>query len=369
MKRLLPLVLCALFALDAGARTFYVDASRPNNGGNGRSAATAKKTIQAAINLAKKGDTVLVLPGTYSPIRTNGKKIVVKSVRGRARTTVVRPKTPTVVSGVGAAHVVLAQMGKPHKEYYIPTSGIYRGVRRSHTVFSDSKASTVAGFTLDGRNWEAATIGASAGKLKSCEVTRIGGPCVSSDYDSSWAIRWSTVVGCAFTQCIIYSDAMFANCRLNRCIVRNNTLWEADLAYNTTFANTLVVLNDCDFGWSVGSCNKFLNCTIADNAMEFKVAFAPHKSRFVNCILRNNYRYLSRYAGALIRSYSRHSFVRTAKTNRNPKFASGYKLAPGSYCIDTGKLTKKERKLVGKKDLAGKKRIQGKAIDRGCYEY
>ena len=60
-------------------------------------------------------------------------------------------------------------------------------------------------------------------------------------------------------------------------------------------------------------------------------------------------------------------------TNRNPKFANAakgnYKLKKGSSCIDKGKLTKAQKKLVGTKDLAGKKRIQGKAIDRGCYEY
>ncbi len=36
---------------------------------------------------------------------------------------------------------------------------------------------------------------------------------------------------------------------------------------------------------------------------------------------------------------------------------------------DKGKLTKAQKKLVGSKDLAGRKRIRGKAIDRGCYEY
>ena len=39
------------------------------------------------------------------------------------------------------------------------------------------------------------------------------------------------------------------------------------------------------------------------------------------------------------------------------------------FCINSGKLTKAQKKLVGTKDLAGRKRIRGKAIDRGCYEY
>ena len=46
-----------------------------------------------------------------------------------------------------------------------------------------------------------------------------------------------------------------------------------------------------------------------------------------------------------------------------------YRLRAGSSCINKGKLTKTQKELVGTKDLAGRKRIRGKAIDRGCYEY
>ena len=66
-------------------------------------------------------------------------------------------------------------------------------------------------------------------------------------------------------------------------------------------------------------------------------------------------------------------YKNTDTTNKNPKFVNAakgnYKLKKGSYCINKGKLTKKQKKQAGTKDLAGKKRIRGKAIDRGCYEY
>jgi hypothetical protein len=59
--------------------------------------------------------------------------------------------------------------------------------------------------------------------------------------------------------------------------------------------------------------------------------------------------------------------------NKDPKFVNAakgnYRLKKGSYAIDKGKLTATQKKLVGTKDLAGQKRIKGKAIDRGCYEY
>jgi len=48
------------------ATTYYVDASRPNDTGNGLTLATAKKTINAGINLMSGGDTLLVKAGTYT---------------------------------------------------------------------------------------------------------------------------------------------------------------------------------------------------------------------------------------------------------------------------------------------------------------
>jgi len=44
---------------------FYADASRPDDSGDGLSWATAKQTIQAAVDLAADGDTVLVTNGVY----------------------------------------------------------------------------------------------------------------------------------------------------------------------------------------------------------------------------------------------------------------------------------------------------------------
>ena len=90
MKKLLTIALCAIFAIHAAeARTIYVNAKRPNNKGNGLKVKTAKKTIQAAINIAKKGDTILVYPGTYGQIWTKNKKITIKSVKGQKKTKLI----------------------------------------------------------------------------------------------------------------------------------------------------------------------------------------------------------------------------------------------------------------------------------------
>jgi hypothetical protein len=59
---------------DAAGTTYYVDASRPDDSGAGTSWASAKKTIQAGVNLLSSGDTLKVKSGTYAEgVSLNGK--------------------------------------------------------------------------------------------------------------------------------------------------------------------------------------------------------------------------------------------------------------------------------------------------------
>jgi hypothetical protein len=58
-------IVWALGVLSAQSATYHVDCNRPDNAGDGLSWATAKRTIQAAVNAAASGDTIRVGPGTY----------------------------------------------------------------------------------------------------------------------------------------------------------------------------------------------------------------------------------------------------------------------------------------------------------------
>ena len=61
--------LLALFAATSGvvhaAKTIYVDSNAADDNGDGSSLATAKKTIQAVIDVAAKNDTILIAKGRY----------------------------------------------------------------------------------------------------------------------------------------------------------------------------------------------------------------------------------------------------------------------------------------------------------------
>jgi len=65
MKQKLILLIPLLACLSAFSADYYVDAARPDDNETATSWATAKKTIQAAVDLTNDGDTVWVTNGTH----------------------------------------------------------------------------------------------------------------------------------------------------------------------------------------------------------------------------------------------------------------------------------------------------------------
>ncbi len=63
------------------ANTWYV-ATNGNDSAVGTSWGTAKRTIQAAIDVSVDSDTIVVANGTYTPITTANRKILIESVNG-----------------------------------------------------------------------------------------------------------------------------------------------------------------------------------------------------------------------------------------------------------------------------------------------
>lgn len=67
---------------------WHVDAARPDDAGAGLDWATAKRTLQAAVDAAADGDTILVARGVYEPVATDNKPLLIESVDGAVATVI-----------------------------------------------------------------------------------------------------------------------------------------------------------------------------------------------------------------------------------------------------------------------------------------
>lgn len=231
MKRILLFAIGAMISLQAGARTLYVDASRPNNNGNGLKTATAKKTIQAAVNAAKAGDTIVVLRGTYAPISTKNKKITIKAKSGAS-------KTKIRYSGTKKADSAVVKLGKT----WMKTTSYRDETGRTGTVTESSGSETkgtstkLTGFTIDGAKsandqWDN-IFGVSGGTLKSCIVQNVSG------------------------------KRTVCRAKLSACTLRNNSYLLVELS---TLARCKILSNKGNTQYGKTASSKFTNCLLAQN--------------------------------------------------------------------------------------------------------
>ena len=384
MKRFLLLALCALFALNADARTIYVDASRPNNKGDGRSLKKAKKTIQAAINAAKKGDTILVYPGTYAPIKTKNKKIKIKSVKGKGNTR-IRSKTDGLL---------LADLGRwqeNQKAFELVFAWYYEGAR----IMKGGASTSLTGFTLrqdpsSASKWYGyrTASAVAGGTLRNCSIERCGRCGLVNAgrdrYECGYRrekskaktylvnkpplVYKSKLIGCTLSDscgsempaCLFELSAIgealdgLAVCAstLTRCKLVANGSHGRFLIYDSKFYNCLIAENE----WTKADNCVFANCTIANNP-DLKMT----KSKARSCIVHGN-------GEDLFKPSRKNKFAATFTDGRDPKFVDcvggEYHLASDSPCIDRGKKVTG----TGSLDLDGGNRARG-TVDMGCYEY
>ena len=86
MKKLLTLMVAAFFGCPLFATTWYVNGTNGSDSYSGTSSSQAKKTIQAAIDVAANGDTILVAAGMYAPIDTKDKSLTISGLDDAEKT-------------------------------------------------------------------------------------------------------------------------------------------------------------------------------------------------------------------------------------------------------------------------------------------
>ncbi|HNX35012.1 MAG TPA: hypothetical protein PKM57_10315 [Kiritimatiellia bacterium] len=234
MKQLVSIIASVLLTHSLLANTYYVNAARPDDSGNGLSWDEAKKTIQAVVNAASIGDTVLVTNGVYnvgfSTINNDGttyknrvlvnKSITVRSING--------PES-TIIEGYLA----------------VDNSAAIRCVYLSDGVLD--------GFTL--RNG-------------STQYTLQVGYCEGAGVNMYGASATAEVKNCIICNCQAYKGGGAAFARLKNCTLLSNKgseraggVYESDLEYCTLSGNTTG-------GNGAGSFNSTLkSCIISGNTV------------------------------------------------------------------------------------------------------
>jgi hypothetical protein len=126
---------CCLISFGA---TNYVDRAIGNDDYNGTTPATAKRTIQAAVDIANPGDTVLVAPGIYDEGMT-----VTPGSTGWLSNRVVITKDILLESTHGAQETIILGARDP-------SSSVFEGCGSNAVRCVYANAGTLRGFTLAG---------------------------------------------------------------------------------------------------------------------------------------------------------------------------------------------------------------------------
>ncbi len=390
MRKLTILLSVILFTVihQSFATTYYVDAARSDDSGNGLGWATAKKTIQAAVDVAVAGDSVVVTNGVYNTgyattsAYYNGDEI-------RFKNRVLINKAITVRSVNGAAATIIEGL------QFINNSAAIRCVYMSQGVldgFTLQKGTTQ--YTLTPGYCEGGGVnmyGSSADAevrnsiIQNCQAHKGGGAAFSRLYnctlsgntgnDRAGGALESVLNTCTLVNNSAGIGAGAFNGTLNNCILSGNTATDrGGGSYGSTLNNCLLIGNVANQGGGIayGGMN---NCTVVGNRASNDSGYGcgTYGSGGNNCIVWGNTKpsgTVDNNSGSGF-SYSctTPSVSGVGNISSAPLFldsANGnYKLQAISPCINAGN----NAVVQGLSDLSGAPRVQAGVVDMGAFEF
>ena len=299
-------------ALCAHGAVQYVDATRPDDEGDGFSWETAKRTIQAAVDVAEVGDTVTVTNGVYAPVATANKGMLIQSVNG-ASSTVIDGGSSTRCATLGTA--------------------------------AGNTNTTLVGFTLRSGRSETVGGGVYGGTLVSCRVT------------GNWTLlNGGGAYGGALRGCTLSGNSSYYvgggadSCSLANCQLFGNSAGEAGGAYASTLVNCTLSGNAAGWSGGVNSCT-LTNCIVWGNKKTDDTD--------------NNYEGPCSFAYTCTWPKPEGAGNMDADPCFGNAAARDFRLRACSPCLDAGTTN---RVAVGDSDVRGQTRIQNGRVDLGAFE-
>ena len=403
-KRTVPIHLCIVLLTLAGvptvpATTWYV-ATSGHDTADGTTWATAKQTIQAAIDVAVSNDTVMVSNGVYA----TGGRVVYGAMTSRVAIT----KAITVQSVNGPSATAIRGTGPSGNAavrcVYVGTNAVLSGftltngatrsngdvdLERSGGGAWCETSGLLSNCILTGNSaWYGA--GSAGGTLRNCTLTG------NSAADYGGASSGSTLSYCTLSgNSAGYGGGSWEG-TLNHCTLTNNLAsWSGGGSYHRALSNCTLTGNLTYYGYGGGSCYGTLNnCVVIHNVASYGSGGGSFEGTLNSCTLAENsatwfgggscfgtlnncivYYNTARecsnyYSGTLTYCCSDPLPAGDGNITNAPMFvatnAGNYRLQAGSPCVDTGT---NQTWMSGAMDLGGRPRIINDRVDMGAYEY